>query len=141
MTDCRFRRSSCPAAGSDDRRLDAGAASNMSASPTCYTAGLAERILRKLLLGRSLRDVCKDDGIPPESTVRTWVTDDREGFAARYRHARKLGNKAVAARQNEIVDRILTELMSGRTLRDVCRDDGMPVPSTVLAWMTEHRVR
>jgi hypothetical protein len=101
----------------------------------------AERILGALRAGRSLRDVCKDPGIPSEGTVRTWVTDNREGFAARYSHAREAGTKALADRQIELIDRILNELMSGRTLRDVCRDDGMPVPSTVLAWMNEHRAR
>jgi hypothetical protein len=141
MADFRFRRFARTAVGGDDRRLDAGAASGMSGSPPRYTAEIAERILGKLLTGRSLRDVCKDDGIPPESTVRTWVTENREGFAARYSHARKAGHQALADRQREIVDRILGELASGRTLRDVCRDDGMPVPSTVLAWMAEDRVR
>jgi hypothetical protein len=106
-----------------------------------YRAELAERILRELRTGRSLRDVCKDDGIPPESTVRTWVADDREDFAARYMQARQAGGKAVADRRHEIFDRVLGELGTGRTLRDVCRDDGMPVVSTVLAWAAEDRAR
>jgi transposase-like protein len=141
MTDCPFRQSSRAAAGSDDRRLDAGAVSSMSTCPTRYSAEIAERILQKLQTGRSLRHVCKDNGMPPESTVRNWVADDREGFTARYSHARKVGRKAMADRKLEIVDRILGELMNGRTLRDVCRDDGLPAHNTVLAWMADHRVR
>jgi hypothetical protein len=141
MTACRFRQSSHPTAGSNDRRPDAGAGSSMDYSPTRYTAEIAERILQQLLTGRSLRDVCSDDGMPPESTVRNWVADDREGFAARYSHAREVGDKAVADRKLELIDRILCELMSGRTLRDVCRANGMPAHNTVLAWMTEHCVR
>lgn len=81
MTALRFRQSSRP---SDDRRLDVAAISGMGSSATHYSAEIAERILRKLLTGRSLRDVCNDDGIPLESTVRTWVKDHRAGFAARY---------------------------------------------------------
>jgi hypothetical protein len=141
MADFRFRRFARAVAGSDDPPLEAGAVPGMSYSPARYTTEIAERILQKLRTGRSLRDACKDDGIPSERTVRTWVTEDREGFAARYSHARKAGHQALADRQIEIVERVLCELMSGRTLRDICRDDGMPVPSTVMAWMTEHRAR
>jgi terminase small subunit-like protein len=110
-------------------------------SPTLYTAQLAERILRELLTGRSLRDVCQDDGIPSERTVRTWATEDREGFAAYYRQARKIGERAIADRRNKIFDWILGQLRSGRTLRSICRGDRMPVVSTVLLWASKDRAR
>jgi hypothetical protein len=41
--------------------------------------------------------------------VRTWVTDNREGFAARYSHAREAGTKALADRQIELIDNILVD--------------------------------
>jgi hypothetical protein len=113
----------------------------MKESPTLYTAELAERILRELLTGRSLRSVCKDDGIPSERTVRTWATEDREGFAALYRQARKIGERAIADRRHEIFNWILDQLRSGRTLRSICRRDGMPVVSTVLLWASKDRAR
>ena len=110
-------------------------------SPTLYTAELAERILRELLTGRSLRDVCRDDGMPSEGTVRAWATEDREGFAAFYREARKMGERAIADRRNKLFDWILGQLRSGRTLRSICRGDGMPVVSTVLRWASKDRAR
>jgi hypothetical protein len=110
-------------------------------SPTLYTAELAERILRELLTGRSLRDVCQDDGMPSERTVRTWATEDREGFTAFYRQARKMGERAIADRRNKIFDWILDQLRSGRTLRSICRGDGMPAVSTVLLWASKDRAR
>jgi hypothetical protein len=113
----------------------------MKGSPTLYTAELAERILRQLLTGRSLRSVCKDDGIPSERTVRTWATEDREGFAALYREARKIGERAIADRRHKIFDWILGQLRSGRTLRSICRRHGMPVVSTVLLWARADRAR
>jgi hypothetical protein len=113
----------------------------MKGSPTLYTAELAERILRGLRRGRSLRAICKDDGIPSEGTVRTWATDDREGFAARYRQAREIGNQARADRRHKIFEWILAQLRSGRTLRSICRRDGMPVASTVLLWARADRAR
>lgn len=141
MTACRLRRSSCAAADGGDRPPDAGAASGLGDFTTCYTEASAEQVLQELLTGRSLRDVCGDPGMPRESTVRNWVADNREGFAARYRHARKLGDKAMADRKLELIEWILDELASGRTLRDVCRDYGMPAHNTALAWMAEHRAR
>ena len=113
----------------------------MKGSPTRYTAELAERILRELRTGRSLRNVCKDDGIPSEGTVRTWATDDREGFATRYRQAREIGNHLNADRRKAIFNWILEQLRSGRTLRSICRRDGMPVVSTVLLWARADRAR
>jgi hypothetical protein len=41
--------------------------------PTDYTAELAARICAELATGRSLRDVCRDDDMPHESTVRAWA--------------------------------------------------------------------
>lgn len=40
--------------------------------------------------GESLRSICEDVGMPPESTVRGWVIDDVDGFAAQYARARAL---------------------------------------------------
>lgn len=56
--------------------------------PTTYTAEIADEILMRMAGGEPLRQVCRRDGIPPASTVRGWVNDDREGFAERYARAR-----------------------------------------------------
>jgi len=32
--------------------------------------------------------ICRDADMPPEASVRQWVRDDRDGFAAHYREAR-----------------------------------------------------
>jgi terminase small subunit-like protein len=63
----------------------------MAGRPSLYTAEIAERVLDELAGGRTLRDVCRDDGMPPHNTVRGWVVGDREGFAARYTRARETG--------------------------------------------------
>src|ERR1700736_6335070 len=76
----------------------------MIGRPTLYTAELADRILHELLGGRTLRDVCRDDGMPAPSTVRLWVMQDREGFAARYSRAREVGYHAMADELLEIAD-------------------------------------
>src|ERR1700704_1996438 len=54
---------------------------------TRYTTEFAEEVCRRMAEGASLREVCRDNAVS-ESTVRQWVRDDRDGFAARYQGAR-----------------------------------------------------
>jgi hypothetical protein len=58
----------------------------------------------RLAKGETLRAICRDEGMPPESTVREWALDDRDGFAARYARARQLGAYAMADELLEITD-------------------------------------
>jgi hypothetical protein len=57
---------------------------------TVYTAAIAAEICRRMSDGESLRAICRDPKMPPEATVRQWVRDDRDDFAARYREARAM---------------------------------------------------
>jgi transposase-like protein len=123
------------------RACEIGRAVTGRAAP--YTAELAKRILRELSGGRSLGDVCRDGGMPTRGTVRQWVIRDHEGFAARYNRAREIGQaptgRRVALYTAETAERILSELSVGRSLHEVCRDYGMPAPSTVRKWEIEDR--
>lgn len=69
-----------------------------------YKQSIADTICTELAKGRSLRSVCRDDGMPPESTVRQWALDDREGFAAQYARAREIGYHSMADELLEIAD-------------------------------------
>jgi hypothetical protein len=112
------------------------------AFPCSYTIEVADRILDELLQGRTLREVCADDGMPAYGTVRQWVTQDRAGFAARYKRARQLGRAGLGRPTRytaEIADRIVRQLSDGRTLTDICGDPGMPSCSTVRQWAMQDR--
>lgn len=54
--------------------------------------------------GDSLRKICRDNGMA-EATVRQWVRDDREGFAAQYHAARALQVEAWSDQIVEIANR------------------------------------
>jgi hypothetical protein len=56
---------------------------------TRYTREFADEVCRRLAEGASLREVCRDHGIP-ESSVRQWVRDNRDNFSVRYQTARVL---------------------------------------------------
>jgi hypothetical protein len=70
---------------------------------TVYTSEIAERICNEIAEGKSLRSVCEELDIP-RRTVRGWVLDDREGFAAQYARARELQMEAFEDELNEIAD-------------------------------------
>jgi hypothetical protein len=59
---------------------------------TSYTATLADEICARLAAGESLLEICRDEHMPAESTVRGWAIDDAgPGFAAKYTRARDIG--------------------------------------------------
>jgi hypothetical protein len=87
----------------DERKLDAAAAGRRQyrlterrGRPTAYSAEIAERILDGLSEGRTLLDICDDQGLPTSRTVYSWVSENREGFAAHYHQAREIGCHTIA---------------------------------------------
>lgn len=72
--------------------------------PSVYTKELADRICGELAEGKTLRQVCRADDMPPESTVRRWALEDREGFSAQYTRAREIGYHSMADETLEISD-------------------------------------
>jgi hypothetical protein len=71
--------------------------------PSTFAQDIADAICLRLAEGETLRQICRDDGMPPESTVRQWVIDQAE-FAAQYAKARDLGLDAMADALFEIAD-------------------------------------
>ncbi len=68
--------------------------------PSKYTAALAEKILARLAEGETLRAICRDEGMPPHSTVMEWANRNA-AFADQYAKAREKGYSVMA---DEIVD-------------------------------------
>lgn len=58
--------------------------------PSSYTKEIADEIVSRMADGQTLRQICRDEHMPPASTVRGWVVDDREGFSERYVRARNM---------------------------------------------------
>ena len=75
-----------------------------SGETSSYAPDIARAICKGLAEGMTLREVCRQEGMPPESTVRLWALDDREGFAAQYARAREIGYHAMADDIVEISD-------------------------------------
>jgi hypothetical protein len=71
--------------------------------PSTFAQDIADAICLRLAEGETLRQICRSEGMPPESTVRQWVIDQAE-FAAQYAKARDLGLDAMADALFEIAD-------------------------------------
>jgi len=72
--------------------------------PSLYTPELAERICAELAKGRTLKSVCRDEGMPVEATVRAWALDKEGSFFARYAKAREIGYLVMADETIDIAD-------------------------------------
>jgi hypothetical protein len=71
--------------------------------PTLFTDELAAYICAEIAAGRSLRDVCSDTGIPSQTTVFRWLSEDKN-FREQYAHAREAQMEAMAEDILEIAD-------------------------------------
>ena len=71
--------------------------------PTVYTTEFAETICKRVSNGETLRAVCRDLEMS-ESTVRNWVLDNVNGFAAQYARARELQIEAWGDELREVAD-------------------------------------
>lgn len=55
-----------------------------------YTREVMEEICCGLASGKSLREVCRDKGMPAEATVRYWVSKDIDGCGLAFQAAREV---------------------------------------------------
>lgn len=73
--------------------------------PSRYTPEIAKIILDRLAAGETLRSICRDEGMPAESTVRLWYrSDEPAGFATQYARARDAGLDTMAEEILAIAD-------------------------------------
>jgi hypothetical protein len=107
-----------------------------SGRPSVYTEQAAAIILERLAGGKGLKTICDaDDALPLDQTVRGWVIDDREGFAARYARARDLGLDRMAEETLEIAD----TCQPGEKIEETEGKDGETTTKRLTADMIEHR--
>lgn len=64
--------------------------------PTLYSQELADRICTELSEGKTLRAICRQDGMPDHSTVLLWVRENVNGIHNQYARAREDGYHVMA---------------------------------------------
>lgn len=76
----------------------------MTGRPSAYTDDLAAEICERIAAGETLRQICRDDHMPDERTVRRWYIDDVGGFSPHYARARDIQLERMADEIAEIAD-------------------------------------
>jgi hypothetical protein len=69
-----------------------------------YTREIANRVIEDLMGGRTISEICGDPDMPGLTAINSWIATDRDGFAARYKEARKTGYEAIGDELLGIVD-------------------------------------
>ncbi len=79
--------------------------------PSGYTPEIADAICDLLSQGQTLREICRAENMPHESTVRQWARLDREGFYTQYAIAREIGYHSMADETLDIADNAVNDWM------------------------------
>lgn len=82
--------------------------------PSEFDPDIASQICDQLAAGPSLLEICKNQSLPAESTVRSWALDNVQGFAAKYTRARELGYLRMADEMLGIADDGLNDWIERR---------------------------
>jgi hypothetical protein len=81
--------------------------------PSSFVPALADRICEQLALGRSLRDICREDAIPHIATVMSWL-NKRPEFHEQYARARELQAEYLFDEIVEIADDATNDYMQDK---------------------------
>jgi hypothetical protein len=79
-----------------------------------YTREVMEEICGGLASGKSLREVCREKGMPAEATVRYWVSKDIDGCALAFQAAREVRAHRLAEELIALCDEVPPVLEDGR---------------------------
>lgn len=71
--------------------------------PSSYTPAIGEQIAERLSLGEPLAQICRDEGMPHDNTVRSWMAAN-QAFSGVIARARELGYDVLAAECLKIAD-------------------------------------
>ena len=75
--------------------------------PTDYNEDIANKICDLFAMGYSMRQVCKEKGMPVPSTIYLWLSKHRE-FSDKYVCAKADGQECLVDELSEIADKVLT---------------------------------
>ena len=79
---------------------------------------IQERLVAEIQTGRSLRQVCKDEGMPHFTTVLRWIASDAD-FAIKYTRARVAQADTLFDRMEEVEEAVSAGTMDSHAARVV----------------------
>lgn len=97
--------------------------------PAIYSKELADQVLEKLALGRSLRSVLQDEGMPAMTTVFKWLREIPE-FTQQYTRAKMESANA----DHDKLDDIAQKVLDGEVDPNAAR-----VAADIIKWSTSKK--
>jgi len=85
---------------------------------TDEVAEIQEKVVEAIQTGRSLRQVCQDDGMPDFRTVQRWIVSDG-AFAVRYARARTAQADTLFDRMEAVEEAVAAGTMDSHAARVV----------------------
>jgi len=79
---------------------------------------IQEKVITEIQTGRSLRQVCQDDGMPDFRTVQRWIVSDGQ-FAVRYARARMAQADVLFDRMEAVEEAVSAGTMDSHAARVV----------------------
>ena len=79
---------------------------------------IMDRIMAELETGRSLVQVCKDEGMPDRETVSRWMRDD-PAYAAKYAYARAMQADTLFSEMADVEHKVQAGTMDSHAARVV----------------------
>ena len=79
---------------------------------------IQERVIAEIQTGRSLRQVCKEEGMPDFRTVQRWIVSDAN-FAVKYARARMAQADTLFDRMEEVEEQVSAGTMDSHAARVV----------------------
>lgn len=80
----------------------------MTGRPSAYNEEIAETIIGGLMDGRSLVQICEEDGMPNRRTVLRWMEND-SAFATRCARAREMQADLMDDKIAQLIDTVTPE--------------------------------
>ena len=81
-------------------------------------SAIMDRIMAELETGRSLVQVCKDDGMPDRETVSRWMRDE-PAYAAKYAYARAMQADTLFSEMADVENKVQAGTMDSHAARVV----------------------
>lgn len=84
-------------------------AKNTGGAPTKFTQATADKLCSLIMTGLSVHKICSMDGLPPRSTVNTWLLKNSE-FSYQYAQALQFRTHLKAEERHELIEIAFTEI-------------------------------
>ena len=116
----------------------------MPAGPARYSPEFSAAVCARIAGGESMASICASKDMPSANTMYKWLGWHKD-FAEQYARARKTQSESGIASRGRpsgyspaLATALCERIISGKTLRAICRSKGMPHVATLFRWLAQY---